>query len=108
MSLSSEGCRQKKVSHAMAQAVRYQLSTAVVPVRAQVRSCGICGEQSGIGAGFVRIIRFPLPILIPTVSHSSGTGIIGRQIVAGVPRGLSLTPPQETKEKRDIFSKKQY
>jgi hypothetical protein len=35
------------------------------PVRSQVRSCRICGEQSGTGAGFLRVLRFPLPILIP-------------------------------------------
>jgi hypothetical protein len=41
-------------------------------VRAQVRSCGICGGQCGTGAGFLRVLPFPLPILIPpTTSHSS-------------------------------------
>jgi hypothetical protein len=40
--------------------------------RAQVRSCGICGGQGGTGAGFFRVLRFPLPILIPpTAPHSS-------------------------------------
>jgi hypothetical protein len=36
------------------------------------RSCGICGELSGAGAGFLRVLRFPLPILIPpTAPHWS-------------------------------------
>jgi hypothetical protein len=67
-------------------------------VQVQVRSHGICGG-SGSRAGFLRVLRFPLPILIPpTAQHassSSGTGTIG-QLVADTPSGLSLTPPQET------------
>jgi hypothetical protein len=44
-------------------------SQAAARVRAQVRSCA---GQSGIGAGFLRVLRFPLPILIPqTAPHSS-------------------------------------
>jgi hypothetical protein len=60
-------------------------------------SCGICGRQSGTGAGFPRVLRFPLPIRIPTAPHSStsGAGTIG-QLVTEVPSGLSLTPPQYT------------
>jgi hypothetical protein len=49
---------------------------------------------------FLRVLRFPVPILIPptTPQSSSGAGTIG-QLVADVPSGLSLTPPQETKKK---------
>jgi hypothetical protein len=32
---------------------------------------GICGEQSGTGACFIRVLRFPLPIIIPPISPSS-------------------------------------
>jgi hypothetical protein len=31
----------------------------------RVKSCGVCGGQSGTGADFRRVFRFPLPILIP-------------------------------------------
>jgi hypothetical protein len=56
--------------HAIAEAVSRWLFTAAARVRAQVRSCGICGGQSGTGAGF--LLRFPLPILNPpSAPHSS-------------------------------------
>jgi hypothetical protein len=44
-------------------AVRW-LPTAAAQDRSQVRSCGICG-QCGTGEGSLRVLRFPLPILIP-------------------------------------------
>jgi hypothetical protein len=57
---------------AIAQAVSRWLPTAADRLRSQVKSCGICGGQSGTGAGFLRVLRFPLPILIaPTGPHSS-------------------------------------
>jgi hypothetical protein len=91
------------LGRAIAQAVSRRLPTAEARVRAKVRSCGICGGQSGTGAGFLRVLRFPLPVLIPPTaphsSSSSGAGTRG-QLVADVPSGLSLTPKQETKKKK--------
>jgi hypothetical protein len=56
----------------MAQAVSRRLPTTAARVRAQVRSCGISGEQSGTGADFLPLLRIPLLIFIPpTAPHSS-------------------------------------
>jgi hypothetical protein len=56
----------------IAQAVSRRLPTAAARVRSKFRSCGISGGLSGTGAGFLRVLRFPLPILIPpTAPHSS-------------------------------------
>jgi hypothetical protein len=60
------------LGRAIAQAVSRRLPTAVIRVRSPVKSCGICGGQSGTGAGFLQVLRFLLPFLIPsTTPHSS-------------------------------------
>jgi hypothetical protein len=57
---------------AIAQAVSRQLPITAARVRAQLKSCGICAGQIGTGAGFLGVLPFPLPILIPpTAPHSS-------------------------------------
>jgi hypothetical protein len=34
--------------------------------RVRIRAaCGVCGEQSGTEAGFLRVLQFPLPIIQP-------------------------------------------
>jgi hypothetical protein len=43
----------------IAQAASRWLPTAAARVRSRVRSSGICGGQSGAGAGFLRVLRFP-------------------------------------------------
>jgi hypothetical protein len=50
---------------AIAQAFSRPLPNAKARVRYHITSCGICGGQSGTGAGLLRVLRFPLPILIP-------------------------------------------
>jgi hypothetical protein len=67
---------------AIAQAVNRCLPTAAARVRARVSSSGICGGQSGAGAGFLRVFRLPLPVFIPPNSLSSqspGTGTTGQK-----------------------------
>jgi hypothetical protein len=46
--------------------------TAADRVRARVWSSGIYGRQNGARAGFLRVLRFPLPIFIPP-----GVGTVG-------------------------------
>jgi hypothetical protein len=81
------------VGRALAQAVSRRLPTAAARARAQVRSCGICGGQSGSAAAFLLVLRFPVPILIPPDAphSSSGAGTV-IQLVADVRSRLSLTP----------------
>jgi hypothetical protein len=59
-----------------AQAVSRRLPNAAARVRSQVRLCGIRGGQSNIGAGCLRVIRFPLPILIAPTAPLSSSSII--------------------------------
>jgi hypothetical protein len=81
---------------AIAQAVSRWFPNAAARVPARVWSCGICGGQSGAGACFLRVRRFPLPIFIPPIAPQSPSSIIcglyNRPEVATVPSGLSPTP----------------
>jgi hypothetical protein len=83
-------------NYQIAQAVSRRLPTAAARVGSQVRSCGICSEQSGNGGGFLRVLQFPLQIPISPTHLSPGAGTIG-QIVTDVPSGFGLTLPQEIK-----------
>jgi hypothetical protein len=57
---------------AIAEAVSRWFPTAAARVQFRVWSSGICGGQSGVGAGFLRVLRFPLPVIaqISPSSHS--------------------------------------
>jgi hypothetical protein len=63
-------CYNYKYGRALAQAVSRWLPTAAVRVRVRA-ACGVCGGQSGTGAGFLRVLWFPLPIIIPQISPPS-------------------------------------
>jgi hypothetical protein len=81
---------------AIAQAVSRWLPTQV---EIRVQSCGICGGQSGAGVGFLRVLRFPLPIFIPPISPQSPSLIIrgwyNSPVVAAVPK----VPPHKLQKK---------
>jgi hypothetical protein len=67
------------VGRAIAEVVSSWLPTAAARVQSRVWSSGICGGQSGVGAGFLRVLRFPLPVIPPNSpsSQSPGAGTIG-------------------------------
>jgi hypothetical protein len=90
------------LGRAMAQAVCRRLSTAAARVRAQVRSCGISGGQSGTGAGFLRVLRFLLPILIPPVAPHSSSIIRGwyNRPVSGPTYQVDPFSPHPKKQKK--------
>jgi hypothetical protein len=58
-----------KLGRAVAQAVSRWLPTAAARVCVRA-ACGVCGERSDTGAGFLRVLRFPMPINIPLISLS--------------------------------------
>jgi hypothetical protein len=64
------------VGRAIAQAVSCWFSTAAARVRFRVWSSGIYGGQIGAGAGFLRVLRFPMPIFIPPNAPQSPSLII--------------------------------
>jgi hypothetical protein len=83
------------VGRAIAQAVSRWLPTAAARVRSRLWSSGICGGQSDAGAGFLRVLRFPLAIFIPRNSPSSqsaGECTIGQLLVDVRGPSLDSTP----------------
>jgi hypothetical protein len=68
------------LGRAIAEAVTRWLPTSAVRVQSRVWSSGICGGQSGVGTGFLRVLRFPLPFIPPNspFSQPPGAGTIGQ------------------------------
>jgi hypothetical protein len=73
----------------------------IILIQFDEEPCRICGGQNGPGAGFLRVLRFPLPIFIPPISAQSLSPIIrgwyNRPVVAAVPK----VPPHKLKKKFD-------
>jgi hypothetical protein len=85
----------------IAQAVSRRFPTAAARIRGRIRLCGIYGGQSGNGAGFLRVLWFPLSILIPsTAPHSSSVirGWYSRPVSGRRAKWTQFHPPQETKK----------
>jgi hypothetical protein len=49
--------------HVVVQVVSRWFPTAEARVRAWVKSCRLCGRQRSTAAGFLRVLRFPLPLI---------------------------------------------
>jgi hypothetical protein len=49
------------------------LPTASAWIRSQVRLCGLCCGRNGTGAGFLWVLRFPLPVIIPENAGRRGS-----------------------------------
>jgi hypothetical protein len=60
----------------IAQAVIRWLPTATARVRSRVWWSGICHGQSGAGAGFLRVLRFPPSIFFPPIAPQSPSPFI--------------------------------
>jgi hypothetical protein len=76
-----------QIRRAITKAGNPRFPTAAALVRAKVPLSGICGRQSGTGAGFLRLFRFPMSYPFHQMLHIhhllSGPGTVG-QLMADV------------------------
>jgi hypothetical protein len=84
------------MGRAIAQADIRRLPTAAARVRAHVRSCRICGGQSDIEAGFLRVLPCPLSIFIPPNAPHSSSIVRGGYNRAIIGRRTKWTQSQPT------------
>jgi hypothetical protein len=91
-----------KLVRDMARAVSCRLPTAAVRVLVRVMPYVICGGHSGVGAGFIRILRFPLPAIPPFVPYTSTIirGWYNRPNTGRHAKRTQVSPP--TQEKTNI------
>jgi hypothetical protein len=73
---------------AIAEAVSRWLPTSAARVQSRVWSSGICGGHSGVGAGFLRVLRFPLPFIPP---NSPSSQLPGAGTMDGLRYSYTLT-----------------
>jgi hypothetical protein len=74
------------MGRAIAEVVSRCLPTAAARVRARVWQVGFVADKVASGAGFLRVLRFPLPkAFIPPISPSSS------QSAGPVSRGLATS-----------------
>jgi hypothetical protein len=95
-----------QAGRAIPQAISSWLPTAEARVRARVWSSGICGGQSGAGAGFLRALQFPLPIFTPPNSLSSQsprTGTIAQKWPACRVDPVRTPPPTMKIKKKSVM-----
>jgi hypothetical protein len=84
------------MEHAVAESVICRLLPAPVRARSQVRSCGICGEQSGI-------VAF-LPVSRPNSHSIKCCMFINRPVIASINnRQLTIAIHQISLSFRDFF-----
>jgi hypothetical protein len=76
LTLKRESSNIQMNGRAITQVVCRRLSTTVARARTQIRLCEICSGQSGPGADFHRVLRFPLPIHIPPIASHTSSSII--------------------------------
>jgi hypothetical protein len=68
--LSVNPCELVTEGRVVAQEASRWLPTASARVHVRA-ACGVCGGQSGTGAGFLRVLRLSVAVIIPPISSTS-------------------------------------
>jgi hypothetical protein len=98
--ISSYPSKYTKLCRAIGHAVSHRLATRWPEFEPGVRSCGICGGQSDTGEGFLRVLRFSLPLMPPTAPHSSTSIIRGWYNTPSSARRTEWTQSHPKRRKR--------